>query len=1289
MAEAVAVRDALQREVDCAILRLLGEAASRFRLFRDDPVKREAVCPAGGRDRRGADLQSSVPCGMFRRMQVAAQRQDVDAPAPVRSLAGGGVCVTIVSEFGFEHQREYACGSELGEAILQELTAQAALVANARVGKDGTLYFVSRLFMERQRGLGKLLCTVCGTFSASEKGLRHHQQIVHGNSYEESKDFAGLAKHQQLATVGTNSPMVALALQQARQNAEAEAARVRAARAALDPGLAAARDGDLRVLRALVLDGWDVTTPDRYGSCALQWAAGAGHLAVVHWLVKDCGLDPRTTVQPKDGRNALHWACRNGQLQVCRWLVEHGRVDPSTPTKDGTSPFHWAVWQGHVSVCEWLIEIGADWRAKNSFGCNAVQWAALSGSVSMCRWLQSIGLEIGLLNDNGHSALHKAAVKGQQSVCMWLLSPDGGGLSAQHMRPDGDGNTPAEMARLEGYRELGSWLEAENVRLLRTDKLASVNLVEFEAKDAALELDSQGRTAVHHAAKTGSTELLSRVPISELQRVDRFGRSAVHYAAQAGNRVDSNGDSAAALAMCCHRLDTEEASILAADKAGCTVLHYAAMQPTSCFVKVLLSTSRPVYLKLLAAQDRGGKTGVHYAAERGSASSVKLMIACLHQSANGTSIASGNALAQTDRAGRTALHFSAQRGKIGESVVLACLSDAAGVASAVMTDRSGKTPLHLLAEHSTAKCLKACLDAMVANEVELDGVWTAVDQKQRTLLHYAARNCDSQVMSVIAAHCQSHTYDSGISTAARADVSNVFARLLCKADAKGQLPVHHACRFSSPTGVIACLQETEDAHSTREGGDDLCSGSACTARDQLLTADDFGRLALHYAASAYGTYKRKTRQNANDSADQECSASSSPRVAIVSACLAVDPQVARKQVLHADDDGKLPAFYAADLESADALAAILAVGKEAGESAMEQLGHQDRDGRCVMHFAVRRRTPAAVRLCVDASRGVPDSKDAGECGRLETGHRDLSSFLHIRDRYGKVPADYASTDMVKSFLNEALLGVAATDYCTSASNSADGAACKEEQQPQQPAKHDDAILVLGRRPKAHLGEHGLQCPWDNKPACAVIDAAPSGDETLVSDPRCPAVQLIVDKGSAFAEFLVSTFGIATLATGAGVLDVAGGKGELSRALGQRGIPGVTVDPMCGINEGSTDAGAESESFPRNLRVSFNYQFGDTHSRLLQKASCLVGLHPDQPTGAIVEVALAHDKPFAVVPCCVFSSQFPERTVSGKVVRRTEELVEWLCEQVRAAGRRPQLATLPIRGRNVVVFSTVE
>ena len=57
----------------------------------------------------------------------------------------------------------------------------------------------------------------------------------------------------------------------------------------------------------------------------------------------------------------------------------------------------------------------------------------------------------------------------------------------------------------------------------------------------------------------------------------------------------------------------------------------------------------------------------------------------------------------------------------------------------------------------------------------------------------------------------------------------------------------------------------------------------------------------------------------------------------------------------------------------------------------------------------------------------------------------------------------------------------------------------------------------------------------------------------------------------------------------------------------------------------------------------------------------MGLHPDQATGAIVDCGLVLNKPWAVVPCCVFPSLFPARVrpSDGTPVRTTEALVEHL------------------------------
>ena len=88
------------------------------------------------------------------------------------------------------------------------------------------------------------------------------------------------------------------------------------------------------------------------------------------------------------------------------------------------------------------------------------------------------------------------------------------------------------------------------------------------------------------------------------------------------------------------------------------------------------------------------------------------------------------------------------------------------------------------------------------------------------------------------------------------------------------------------------------------------------------------------------------------------------------------------------------------------------------------------------------------------------------------------------------------------------------------------------------------------------------------------------------------------------------------------------------------------------------------------------------AELIRTCSAVVGLHPDQATGAIVDCGLVMNKPWAVVPCCVFPSRYPHRLDrSGKTARTTGQLVEHLMG--RAAGTRR--ATLPCEGASDTVW----
>jgi hypothetical protein len=92
-------------------------------------------------------------------------------------------------------------------------------------------------------------------------------------------------------------------------------------------------------------------------------------------------------------------------------------------------------------------------------------------------------------------------------------------------------------------------------------------------------------------------------------------------------------------------------------------------------------------------------------------------------------------------------------------------------------------------------------------------------------------------------------------------------------------------------------------------------------------------------------------------------------------------------------------------------------------------------------------------------------------------------------------------------------------------------------------------------------------------------------------------------------------------------------------------------------------------------------------KTLQACSCICGMHPDQAAGPIVEMGVALGKSFAVVPCCVYSSEFPKRKLkSGKPVTSYNDLLDYLQEQDPERIKREKLPYL--EGKNIVLYRVV-
>jgi hypothetical protein len=210
------------------------------------------------------------------------------------------------------------------------------------------------------------------------------------------------------------------------------------------------------------------------------------------------------------------------------------------------------------------------------------------------------------------------------------------------------------------------------------------------------------------------------------------------------------------------------------------------------------------------------------------------------------------------------------------------------------------------------------------------------------------------------------------------------------------------------------------------------------------------------------------------------------------------------------------------------------------------------------------------------------------------------------------------------------------------------------------------------------------------------------------------------------QFLLTEFGGYEGLVQNPVLDIAGGAGGLAFELSVRhAIPCIVVDTQPVKYKGSQVRHMEfrkqcleklvqapESPLAHNLRNRFQVrdfvqyptlletswvlssgedeiicQWNETQKQLrsiLHQRNCsvLVGLHPDQATDPIIDVGLALQIPWAIVPCCVFPNFFQQRRLkSGKVVRTYEDL----CHYILQKDTNVQQATLPFRGRNQVFF----
>lgn len=204
-----------------------------------------------------------------------------------------------------------------------------------------------------------------------------------------------------------------------------------------------------------------------------------------------------------------------------------------------------------------------------------------------------------------------------------------------------------------------------------------------------------------------------------------------------------------------------------------------------------------------------------------------------------------------------------------------------------------------------------------------------------------------------------------------------------------------------------------------------------------------------------------------------------------------------------------------------------------------------------------------------------------------------------------------------------------------------------------------------------------------------------------------------------------------------ILDIAGGKGELSARLSMcHSLHVVMIDPrpadiesvyMKGVipklpkvwqqsikerlHKSPTFVQDELEkrfyqlvmpfSPPSCMNTSTNQPkpcFRDERlDATVRDASLIIGLHADGATEAIVDAALLYQKPFVVVPCCVFPNLFCERYITvlkedsatGTTENNSKQIPvrthDQFCKYLLAKDPRFVMEILPFEGRNLAIW----
>ncbi|KAG8195468.1 hypothetical protein JTE90_002640 [Oedothorax gibbosus] len=431
----------------------------------------------------------------------------------------------------------------------------------------------------------------------------------------------------------------------------------------------------------------------------------------------------------ESGRTPLIICIANNQTECATILLKAGVHVNNTDTS-GQTALHIAVKNGFHRSVKLLLSHKANCLQKDFSGVTSLHMAAIhTNSKCLNLLLKEINPgEVDIQDSSKRTALHwSSSYLNLENTKVLLIK------KSNIYIPDVEGKTPLHWAAISPNPDA-----LDCVKILLDKEGTLINWQDYE-----------GRTALHLAVATGSTEVVRFLVCRGDCNVDILDNSfctPLHWAAKRGfyDKVDIllNGGA------CFASVDGNLAS----------PLHYAAFQNSAKTVEVFLSRN---YVNEKDARDENGRSALIWAAAQNANNVVSIMAE------------KGVDLVEGDPNGITALHAAAVEGHVSTVELLLKLE-----VPIDLKDKYGLTPLLRACEVGSSRTALFLLN----NGADIH----ITDANNRTALHWCALGGHPYVCQVL------------LQKGAKCSAQDIF----------GMSPLHYACMGNGHLNCVSVLLES-------------------------------------------------------------------------------------------------------------------------------------------------------------------------------------------------------------------------------------------------------------------------------------------------------------------------------------------------------------------------------------------------------------------------------------------------------------------------------------------------